>query len=84
MKKYLILDTEKTYNFGWVILNEKGEKEIEKQYVISDNFKNRLICGESTYTRKKKYFDNDKNIKYGSPKDCLLSLYLVLAFYLDY
>ena len=75
MKKYLILDTEKTYNFGWVILNEKGEKEIEKQYVISDNFNNRLICGESTYTRKKKYFDNDKNIKYGNPKDCLLSLY---------
>ena len=57
---YIILDTEKTYNIGWVVISsdKKSNKLItEREYIINSNFENRLICGEINYNRKKKYFN---------------------------
>lgn len=54
---YLILDTEKTYNFGILIFNDKKEVLYKKNFVIKERFEDRKICGEQTYNTKLKYYE---------------------------
>ncbi len=58
---YLILDTEQTYNYGYIVINEKGEVLLRKNIVITNNFENRKLIGENTYKRKKPIYEKDPN-----------------------
>lgn len=58
---YLIFDTEKTYNYGYILVNDKGDILLKRNIVITNNFENRNIIGENTYKTKKKYYEADPN-----------------------
>ena len=47
----LILDTEKTYNIGIVVVDTKQVLE-EKEFVVTENFNDPLICGEANHKRQ--------------------------------
>ena len=46
---YLILDTEKTYNYGYILVNHNQEVLLRRNLIIQNNFENRNIIGENTY-----------------------------------
>ena len=58
---YLIFDTEKTYNYGYILMNDKGGTLLKRNIVVTNNFENRNIIGENTYKTKKKYYEADPN-----------------------
>ena len=58
---YLIFDTEKTYNYGYILMNDKGGTLLKRNIVVINNFENRNIIGENTYKTKKKYYEADSN-----------------------
>ena len=63
---YLIFDTEKTYNYGYILVNDKQEVLLKRNLIIKNNFENRNLIGENTYNTKKKYYDNDPVARYVS------------------
>ena len=56
---YLIIDTEKTYDVGLVVFNDKGII-FKEEIVIKNNFEDRAICAENNYKRKMKRFETTK------------------------
>ena len=56
---HLIFDTEQTYNYGYIVVNEKGEILLRKNLVLTNNFENRKLIGENTYKRKKPIYEKD-------------------------
>lgn len=58
---YLILDTEQTYNYGYIVINEIGEQLVKKNLVVKNNFENRKLIGENTYKRKLPIYEKDND-----------------------
>ena len=56
---YLIFDAEKTYNYGYIVVNEKGETLLRQNLILTNNFENRNIVGENTYKRKLPIYKKD-------------------------
>lgn len=50
---FLIFDTEQTYNYGYIVLDNNMKVIVEEDLVIINNFENRKLIGENTYKRKK-------------------------------
>ncbi len=72
---YIILDTEKTYNIGRIVVSSDAKILKEREYVIQSHFEDRRICGENNYNRKKKYFAEKKNIIFTqNPIQCISQL----------
>lgn len=61
---YLIFDTEQTYNYGGIVVNEKGEILKRLNLVLTNNFENRSLIGENTYKRKKPIYEKDPDVKF--------------------
>ena len=66
---YFILDTEQTYNYGYIIINEKGDVLLRENLVISNNFENRKLVGENTYKRKKAIYEKDQYCRFVTSAD---------------
>lgn len=81
----LVLDTEKTYNIGVVIIDDKQVLE-EKEFVVKENFNDPLICGEANRKRKTKQFDEAKHqIEYTNAADCINQIsYLIKKYKIQY
>lgn len=77
----LILDTEKTYNIGIVIINDKQVLE-EKEFVVKENFNDPLICGEANRKRKTKQFNEAKHqIEYVNAAECINQISCLIKKY---
>lgn len=61
---YLILDTEKTYNYGYILVNHNQEVLLRRNLIIQNNFENRNIIGENTYKIKKKFYEVDPDARF--------------------
>lgn len=61
---YLILDTEKTYNYGYILVNHNQEVLLRRNLIIQNNFENRNIIGENTYKTKKKFYEADPDARF--------------------
>ena len=61
---YLILDTEQTYNYGYIVVTEKGDILLRENLVLTNNFENRKLIGENTYKRKKPIYEKDPYVKF--------------------
>lgn len=61
---YLILDTEKTYNYGYILVNHNQEVLLRRNLIIQNNFENRNIIGENTYKAKKKFYEADPDARF--------------------
>ena len=61
---YLILDTEKTYNYGYILVNHNQEVLFRRNLIIQNNFENRNIIGENTYKIKKKFYEADPDARF--------------------
>lgn len=61
---YLILDTEKTYNYGYILVNHNQEVLLRRNLIIQNNFENRNIIGENTYKIKKKFYEADPDARF--------------------
>ena len=66
---YLIFDTEQTYNYGYIIVNEKGNILLKENLVVTNNFENRKLIGENTYKRKKPIYEKDPYVKFVSSSE---------------
>lgn len=79
--KLLILDTEKTYNIGVVVIDTKQVLE-EKEFVIPENFNDPLICGEANHKRKTKQFNEAKHtINYVNAAECINQIATIIKRY---
>lgn len=61
---YLILDTEKTYNYGYILVNHNQEVLLRRNLIIQNNFENRNIIGENTYKTKKRFYEADPDARF--------------------
>ena len=61
---YLIFDTEKTYNYGFIVVDDKGTIQYETNLVITNNFENRNLVGENTYKRKMPIYSKDPHARF--------------------
>ena len=66
---YLIFDTEQTYNYGYIVVNETGEILLKENLILTNNFENRKLIGENTYKRKKPIYEKDPCAKFVSSAD---------------
>lgn len=78
---YLILDTEQTYNYGYIVMNEAGEHLHKSNLVIKNNFENRKLIGENTYKRKLPIYEKDPNVKFLGSSEGATALAQVLSKY---
>ena len=67
--RYLILDTEQTYNYGYIIVDEEGNILLRKNLVLTNNFENRKLIGENTYKRKKPIYEKDPYCQFVSSSE---------------
>lgn len=61
---YMIFDTEKTYNYGYIIIDEKGTILEKQDFLITNEFNNSQIVGENTRKRKEPLYKD--SLKCGS------------------
>ena len=66
---FLIFDTEQTYNYGYIILDDSMKIILEEDLVITNNFENRKLIGENTYKRKKPIYEKEANCRFVSSAD---------------
>jgi hypothetical protein len=66
---YLIFDTEQTYNYGYIVIDEKGDTLYRQNLVLTNNFENRAIIGENTYKRKLPIYQKDPDAKFMASSD---------------
>lgn len=78
---YLIFDTEQTYNYGYIVVNEQGEQLHRKNLVLTNNFENRNIIGENTYKRKKPIFEKDPDVQFVISSDGANAIKTVIKDY---
>lgn len=66
---YLIFDTEQTYNYGYIVVNERGDILLRENLVLTNNFENRKLIGENTYKRKKPIYEKDPYAQFVTSAD---------------
>lgn len=82
---FLIFDTEQTYNYGYIVLNDSMKIILEEDLVITNNFENRKLIGENTYKRKKPIYEKEANCKFVSSASGAKRMQEVLSKYkIDY
>lgn len=82
---FLIFDTEQTYNYGYIVLDNDMKIILEEDLVITNNFENRKLIGENTYKRKKPIYEKETDCRFISSADGAKRIQEVLTKYkIDY